>query len=744
MSIQLKNITKKEFLLFKENFINSLIKTVSDSNYEHFKHSFYFKQNTFRILRYIDISNINKIKYFFNIDYDLNNQNIMSIWSNELSLKLDYLLLKIVIENPVLFIFDKRLSIYAKRILTLNSIESHLNNYQFLYIDKQLINIVRKSYENKSIYSNLKEINFEYPLNDFYLKKITANYFGILHVDSDKNIILGKHIINSFISIIKEGNITYNDLLINYKQIFNLVENKQQTKHDFFKAIVLETFNKKLFLRERKTNQNFKSITKKNFKNILINYINFYLKSKKISFQEYLKNLKIKHFFSFRADLLNLIESGLSIYNLTYLRTRVKSKNTELIYPKDLNEAMDNLFLIYDYKKDFSKIVNPKKYTHKTKEMILKTNIYYFCSLRDANQYFELTIDLIDLLISVGISEKHIRAFLNKFLNVNNYCYEVDFISDHAISFVFNNLLIKMRNCLKNLKNTIVFKNFFNSILTLQNHDEALNKVIKAMGYISLFEKKLIDYKFNNINIFLSDIELIKNKELENKLIKLKGDFSFNEEFLSYVKSMNQYPSIVKEFENIKQLVYIDYLENNYLNEDIILNKNNFNIGVFKHNSNIGILGSNVKGVCISSYGAERLSQINKNFLNLCIYNKTKGIFLWGLLCRVTNEDTKEVVYILNNLQGSINNHNINPLEVKESIFEILNLLKTKLNLTDILFKNQYFNSVSLTSNKKITLNKDFNLCKKVRLDFNLNEDMFFVLENDMAAPKGIEPLSSG
>lgn len=726
MDIQLKEINKRDFNKFKKNYIDSIIRSVSDKNYEGFIHSFYFSNKGFSFVRYIDIDNINLIKKFFNVNFVLNEKNIVSIWNNDFGFKLDKLLLKIVLNNPKEFIFDKRLSIYAKRILMIDYLKDNLSSYRFLSIDNKNVNIVHlNNSHKKAFYSNLEELNFQFPLNDKFLKKCSAGIFNAQPNQTNKQLIFGKDIINSILKVIKEGSFTYEDLLINEAPLIDIFLNKKSNENDFYKQEIIDIFNKKLYLRQRKTKLSYTSITKKNFKSIFISYIHYYLTKSKKSFIDYLINdLKIKGYFS--NENLKLIEAGLNICNLSYLKNNFR--HLELEYPETADLAMDNFLILTNKKKDFSKFINPKKYSFKTKQILLQTNIYYFISLNEAENHLKYVISYIDSLKEINISEKHIRGFLSKFLNTNNFIdIDNEFLNTHKLNFVFGHFLKILINTLHSMKNKNIFHKFFNLLINIQAHDEVLSNAIKALDFLKTFENKLIDYNFKNIKTFLSDIELIKNIHTKEELQKLSKDFNFNEDFFDYVKSMNVFIPVIKEFKNIKSSpnYFKDYLENNYLEEDLILNKNNFNIGIFKHNSNIGILGSNVKGVCISSYGEDRLSQINKNFLNLCIYNKSQGVFLWGLLCRAEDKETKEVFYILNNLQGSNNRNNVSSEEVRDSIFEIFNMIKTKLNIKEVLFKNQYFNSISLISSKKMILKDSVNLCKQVRLDFNIKENFY-------------------
>lgn len=723
MSIDFKNITQKEFLIFKKNFIDSIIRSVTDPSYENFKHSFFFKNQTFNILKYLGSENHIYLKNFFELNYDLNKNNVQKVFKEELAFKLDYILIKIVIDFPEEFILDKKLSIYSKRILTLNDIELKKDKYKFLVSNKKNINIVSGLHERNGIYSNTVEIHYEYPLNDSNLKKSNKMTYRD-NLTNKNNNLFGSDIINSIINIIKKGELTYNNLLNNNSFIIDKLIDKKEIKNNFYKKEILEVFNKKLFIRNRKSsNVKYKSITKKNFRYILIDYINKFFKEN-YHFSRYLLENKIK--FDFDKELYSLIESGLAIYTLAYINGYQRIEG--LIYPKDLNEAMNNYFLIHkNIKKDFSKMINPKKYSFKTKEMLLKTNIYYYLSKNQASDYIELIVFIIDKLKEINISEKYIRAFFGKFLNINNY-FQNNNLNKHELYFVFSNLLINIESYLKKERtDNDLFKHFFKMILNLQIHDESIEKTIEALNHLSTFYNKLKDYKFTSLKVFLADIELLKNKELEENLLVLKDQFNFDQSFLNYVKHMNRYQTVIKEFTNIKKSVYSDYKEDNYLSEDIILEKNNFKIGIFKHNSNIGILGSNVKGVCISSFGNERLSQINKYFLNLCIYNESNGVFLWGLLCRAEDKETGEVMYILNNLQGSNNKHNVCNQEILESIYEVMNLLKVELKIDYILFKEQGFNSLKLKTNNLTYSSQTMELCKRVRLDFNIR-DTFYIL----------------
>ena len=162
----------------------------------------------------------------------------------------------------------------------------------------------------------------------------------------------------------------------------------------------------------------------------------------------------------------------------------------------------------------------------------------------------------------------------------------------------------------------------------------------------------------------------------------------------------------------------------------------NFNVGVFAHNNPTALLGPSLSSVCISSGSVYHHQQLNPSFMNLCIYDDDQ-LILWGLLCRAYDHENDKVIYILNNFQGSINNHRVKPKQVQNAVLDTLREF-IEINRIDAIFmKDQYFNAINLCEGlpPMRTVRNKFLLERNARLDFEVNsqgavqQDKFYVLD---------------
>ena len=155
--------------------------------------------------------------------------------------------------------------------------------------------------------------------------------------------------------------------------------------------------------------------------------------------------------------------------------------------------------------------------------------------------------------------------------------------------------------------------------------------------------------------------------------------------------------------------------------EEARIDEKQFIVGVYAHHHPIGVLGAGVKGVCIGLDSSHRKEHLHPAFMNLCVHDGQK-VFLWGLLCRATGED--ENVYILNNLQGSVNNRQISRYDVRQAIIDALRRFVRKNRIDRVLVKDQNFNAISLAAGlTEIHVQKKrYILEKTTRLDFSVTE----------------------
>ena len=163
-----------------------------------------------------------------------------------------------------------------------------------------------------------------------------------------------------------------------------------------------------------------------------------------------------------------------------------------------------------------------------------------------------------------------------------------------------------------------------------------------------------------------------------------------------------------------------------------------FNVSILPHNDPLSLFGPALRSVCIAFDSHYHHQQLNPSFMNLCIYSD-KELILWGLLCRASDIKDTKTVYILNNFQGSINDHKVNPASVKEEVIKTLKVFLTKNSINAIFLKDQYFNAINLCEGLRVinTVHNQYSIERNARLDFETNDqgvvqqDKFYVIDAD-------------
>jgi len=167
-----------------------------------------------------------------------------------------------------------------------------------------------------------------------------------------------------------------------------------------------------------------------------------------------------------------------------------------------------------------------------------------------------------------------------------------------------------------------------------------------------------------------------------------------------------------------------------------VLHKHNcFSVGVLAHNSPIALMGAGLGSVCIDLNSQHHHEQLNPSFVNLCIYDN-KELLLWGLLCRAYNQEKNEVIYILNNFQGSINKRHIDVQQVRGAVKIALKEFIYTNKIDAIFMKDQYFNAINLCDELPViqTVRNNYFLERTARLDFEVNaqgivqQEKFYIL----------------
>jgi len=293
---------------------------------------------------------------------------------------------------------------------------------------------------------------------------------------------------------------------------------------------------------------------------------------------------------------------------------------------------------------------------------------------------------------------------------------------------------------------------FLKSMLTYNLHSSKnINHLALILRNIKYYLDKgglSHEYVLKNINQKSSLTKIIslasqadmmtKQKSLDKIMLEINTNLEkqnhLNWDYINMSASMlvqNQYLSLYKHVlaPTYKQTFFQTSLAKEVKKEYI-----RYKIGIYTHQSPLGVLGAGVNGVCITLDSTYRLEQLHPAFMNLCLYSDEK-ILLWGLLCRATKND--KTIYILNNFQGSINSKKISKYEVRNQIIQTLKDFVKENNLEAVLIKNQYFNAINLCDGlSRFSPDKEpYKLTCTTRLDFNisnggtLGENDFFLIQ---------------
>jgi len=362
-------------------------------------------------------------------------------------------------------------------------------------------------------------------------------------------------------------------------------------------------------------------------------------------------------------------------------------------------------------------------------QQIILNNIYLFLEYSLYNQnnntedFFNKFLYVLKTYNGLGISKKRLVVFLNKFFDFRKTDYNIhNKISDFII--LFYPFYKKMSNTHKKTNNSLFI--IFNSYQS--DNFNNLNNIFSFFKYNLkyLYKYKDSSYKsLTKINSIISK-EISISLEKEYNYIKKYIDIpDFDFEVIKNMYNLDSFLSSIKKSinENISFKNKINYqpLYNDY---------NTHKVYITPYNRPIGINGSNVKGVCISQDSSARLSHFQPDFYNLVVINNFNDIIvLWGLLCPVIDSENN-VSYVLNNLQGSINDKKIDTLEVLNNIEETLINWKKNNNFKYIFSNNNLFNTLRLFQNTHSTsmnkLNLNFKI-KDIRLDFSETSNLNFV-----------------
>jgi len=761
MDIKIKNLTKGNekdlenlFISFKTGYMDRVCNPDSGD----FISSFYFSNRKLFFRKVFskeeDLQNLLK---FCNTGIKLgtfrkdNFEDFDKFWQLA-AVKLDRFILDIVHESPAAFIFDKRLSIYARRALVVDHIKFLIKEDRsqigLLYHGSHLINIVKKN-PNTNLFSGVKSFNIVELLSDSFIKEF---YIDRGEIES----LFGKDIINSIIKAIHDSSTNIDEI---DKRLF-MSQKKEDisNKMDFYLEQTLDIAISGSFYRKRKALP-IKSITKRNFSNFisiylldqvsneehvsLIDYIN----KKKVVFKDFRPSHN-KDFFLKIHSIVKYINCDLS-FNLDP-DYHISNSTKGFAFYSDSTSFLKSYFYRLKYlgeNIDISKFINAKKYSFSTKKMFLDNTallnflIYKDSSLDSVPRFKKLFISTFDNLKELGVNEKTIRGFFSKFLSPQSYFYSKEGILSFNSFSTHNIIQVALRVFMQMVTNMVnhkfINKNFLNSLIRLIsdfNLDEtSLKKLHDIIMLTNSYHSKineLKDFRLKKISEYFLLLSSFKEAELKERTDKIYEHINVSPKAIQLSQSMNRFESYLTLLEGIysRPEFYEAYREDNFIKEELLVEGEGYNVSITPHNSDIGLLGANVPGVCISPYGNDRLNQVSKEFLNLSVYSEDNGIMLWGLLCRATNPQGKSI-YILNNLQGSVSKR-FDSEVILENIYELMNMLISDYNIENVLFLDNGFNSLRLSSKFFISPSKKkYSLNKKVRLDFSINNSFYGLVE---------------
>lgn len=414
-----------------------------------------------------------------------------------------------------------------------------------------------------------------------------------------------------------------------------------------------------------------------------------------------------------------------------------------------------------------TKQISPKRYSTKTKHL-LAIKIYDIAILELSGEggtqkdVLKIVVRGIDIMKAAGVSEKMIRSFILPFisaksciskygvpvgrdstlqeiwmLNGSKLHWLIDILFENTIEIVEKMTEAKIEK--KRILSGILKELSSYDFSSMQGGD--LDKMRKHIQYISqktyLFDS--LEDKPYRIAELVSWMSMTEEDNLKSRYEAAKKDLSVAdidtaEKYAKKMGTIKEFFSLVSGISEQDMNKKEEFAKQPAIDTPLVTNGKNFFVGVYPHNNGIGMLGGNVNGVCIAADGDHRISQMNKGFLNLCVINNER-VVMWGLLCSAKTKSGKEQYWILNNLQGGINSSSVNPEDVKEAIYKVFGKLLEETGAKGVLYKNNYFNAISLSSEEKADISAFEDalvLDRKIRLDFSYDPKTGVVKEKKM------------
>ncbi len=426
----------------------------------------------------------------------------------------------------------------------------------------------------------------------------------------------------------------------------------------------------------------------------------------------------------------------------------------------------------------FKKSNLPPRLQNKIKKLILPFNKMYtitvnhrntfFYDLKDLYQQYDCSFDgylssFPQLLLDAGCSVKYVLQAYERFSYSTRYLrqytvsttrehYTLDLNYLHDFYLVLHPPLLRFFSTLKQHTEKKKAKKIANivlkSILTYNLSSSAnileLTKLLTALSIKlergHLLNKEVVSQVSNNSSI-TAILALCGDRELKINdltLYTIKNALNVDEKHLAMASKM-----LIKE-PYIDLCLKLSEPKNHPLFntppviKEVLQEHDHFHVGVLAHNNPVALLGPGLSNVCIDLDSSYHHQQLNPSFANICIYNDDQ-LILWGLLCRTYNEDSDEVIYILNNFQGSINNRYIEAPKVRDAVLSVFQLFMQQNGVDAIFMKDQYFNATNLCQDLPTiqTKRNNYYLERGARLDFEVNrqgsvqQDEFYILKAD-------------
>ncbi len=365
------------------------------------------------------------------------------------------------------------------------------------------------------------------------------------------------------------------------------------------------------------------------------------------------------------------------------------------------------------------------------------------------------------LLLDAGCNVKYVTRAYERFTYTQNYLRRYSFIDHkqhytldlkflHDFYVVLHPLIVRFFYVLKQPKNkkeakkvsNIILKSILSYNLDTSTNLTHLAKLLNALTMKlekSILMQEEVLAKINRQSSLISILVLCEDRELQIDDIVLhtiKHTLNVKEKHLEMASNMMIKESYIDLCSDLSNSMKYPLFHTPNQVKELAKERFNFKVSILAHNNPLALLGPSLSSVCIDLGSIYHHQQLNPSFMNLCIYDDDQ-LVLWGLLCRAYDHENDKIIYILNNFQGSINNHRVKPKQVQNAVLDTLREF-IEINRIDAIFmKDQYFNAINLCEGlpPMQTVRNKLLLERNARLDFEVNsqgvvqQEKFYVLE---------------